>query len=115
MRLRTGDCVWTKATTPSTDSFPREVGQPIFRGEANALGENPGAFSFQAFAKGDPSIRLGARVVPCQRDFRFGRGGNSEVISDRQQRYGFAFRPVRAAVPWRMPMSGARCPSQRRR
>ena len=63
-----------------------------------------GRFHFRHSRKEIQAFGLAPRVVPCQRDFRFGRGGNSEVISDRQQRYGFAFRPVRAALPWRMPM-----------
>ena len=45
---------------------------------------------------------------------RWATAGNAEHRSNTRQRYGFVSRPVRAALPWRMPARGRRCSSSGR-
>ena len=53
----------------------------------------------------------GGRLRPCETDCRLATVGNGEHRSNTFQRYGLAAfaghaRPVRAALPWRMPKRG---------
>ena len=43
------------------------------------------------------------------KDCRLATAGNTEHRSNTLQRYGLRCRPVRAALPWRMPKRGRRC------
>ena len=65
--------------------------------------------------RGDASTRAAQgwfatyRALCARKDCRLATAGNTEHRSNTLQRYGLRCRPVRAALPWRMPKRGRRC------